>query len=481
MVIGPQPGVRPGERGPQEIFLSTSADIGVIGGAAGGGKTWVLEVEPLRHINNPRFSAVIFRRTYPQITNEGGPWAESYEIYPHVGGVPRESGNPPLLWTFPSGATVRFAHMQHEKDRLSWKSAQNPLFCFDQLEDFTEAQFFYMLSRGRSMSGVRPYFRATCNPDPDSFLADLLEWWIDQREEIPGPDGRPVENPGYGYPIKERSGVLRWFVRNGDDLVWASRPEELRARFPKLPPRSFTFVPATLEDNPILDLGDPDYRANLMALPLVERLRLLGGNWKVRPMAGLVFNRAWFKITEAVPAGAWRRIRYWDKAGTPEELATSGTAGSAGVRLFIANGQVFIEDVIWGRWSSAERERVIRQTAELDGPYVEQWVEQEPGSGGKESAQNTVVNLGGFAVAVDRVSGSDGDKVRRAYPLSAQAEHGNVYLVKGEWNALFLQQAHRFPKGIIDAVDAANGAYNKATLTSGPLGTWPSTSQFTPG
>lgn len=144
--------------------------------------------------------------------------------------------------------------------------------CFDELTHFTAAQFWYMLSRNRSTCGIRPYVRATTNPDCESWVADLIEWWIDQDT---------------GYPIAERAGVLRYFVRLGEKIIWADSPEDL-AQYKNpmtgeaIPPKSLTFIPSLLADNQILARGDPGYLANLMALPLVERERLLNGNWKVR-------------------------------------------------------------------------------------------------------------------------------------------------------------------------------------------------------
>ena len=60
------------------------------------------------------------------------------------------------------------------------------------------------------------------------------------------------------------------------------------------------FIPAKLTDNKALMAADPGYRANLLALPPVERERLLYGNWKIRPAAGLLFNRAWCEVVDAV-------------------------------------------------------------------------------------------------------------------------------------------------------------------------------------
>ena len=114
--IRPQPG-------PQEAFLSSSADIVFYGGAAGGGKTWALLLEPLRHINNKDFAAVIFRRNSTQVRNPGGLWTESSELYPTLGATGSETV---LEWRFPGGALVKFAHLEHEKTRLNWQGAQIP-------------------------------------------------------------------------------------------------------------------------------------------------------------------------------------------------------------------------------------------------------------------------------------------------------------------------------------------------------------------
>jgi hypothetical protein len=221
--------VRP-QPGPQERFLSSPADIAIYGGAAGGGKSWALLLEALRHINNPAFGAVFFRRTTVQIKNEGGLWDESMALYPGAGGAPKEHV---LSWTFPSGANVSFAHLEYDKTVYNWQGSQIPLICFDELTHFTARQFWYMVSRNRSMCGVRPYIRASCNPDPDSWLAEFLSWWIDQET---------------GYAIPERSGVIRYFTRIDDQIIWGDTREELSQRL-KINPeeiKSFTFISASI-------------------------------------------------------------------------------------------------------------------------------------------------------------------------------------------------------------------------------------------
>jgi predicted phage terminase large subunit-like protein len=445
--IAPQPG-------PQEQLVNSRADLTIAGGAAGVGKTFGLLLNPLKHKENPGFGAVIFRRETTQVKAEGGIWDESEKLYPLFAASPNLTT---LKWGFPSGMSVQFAHMQHAKDRFAWDGSQIPCIGFDQLESFEEIQFWYMFSRNRSVCGVKPYVIATCNPVPaddpvGGWLNRFIAWWIDQDT---------------GLFIPARAGKTRWFVRINEQIHWADTPDALRKRFPDLgedvQPKSVVFIPGTLDDNKILQQKDPSYRANLLALPFVERERLLGGNWKVRASAGKVFNRAWFRIVDASPRRA-TRVRYWDKAGTE-----GGGKRTAGVRLAWADdGLIYIEDVSTGQWKSGSREKVIRQTAELDGLGVTVWVEQEPGSGGKESAENTIANLAGYTIRADKVTG---DKITRAGPLAAQAEVGNVVLVRGAWNELFLSEAQAYEKEapFKDQIDAAAGAFNKLAAGRKPV------------
>lgn len=120
--------------GRQQLFLTSPADITIYGGAAGGGKSYGLLLEPLYHHEVPGFTAIVFRRNYPQITMPGGLWTESMNIYPYFDGVPRKGA---LDWTFPSSATVTFRHMDREQDKYTYQGAQVCLVCFDQLEEFS--------------------------------------------------------------------------------------------------------------------------------------------------------------------------------------------------------------------------------------------------------------------------------------------------------------------------------------------------------
>lgn len=172
-----------------------------------------------------------------------------------------------------------------------------------------------------------------------------------------------------------------------------------------------------------------------------------------------MFHRDWLPIVEGCPS-AVRAVRYWDKAGT-----TGGGDFSAGVLMLESGGLFYVADVVRGQWSSHERNRIMAQTAALDAqryPDLEIWTEQEPGSGGKESAEHTIRQLAGYAVFAER---STGTKVVRAGPLSGQAQAGNVRLVAGAWNRDYIDELTAFPFGAYDdQVDASSGAFAKLAM-----------------
>lgn len=475
--LKPQPG-------PQEVFLKTSADIAIYGGAAGGGKSFGILLEGARHTANKDFGFVFFRRTSPMITNEGGLWDESNKIYPLLNAAPKESDH---SWTFPSGAVGSFAHLQHEKNVLDWQGSQICLLGFDELTHFTEKQVFYMLSRNRSTCGVKPYVRATTNPDADSWVADFIAWWIDQREFLPS----GARNPRYGLPIPERSGVLRWFIRLGTELKWADSSEELDAEFQtirnSLPEeiretarredfvKSVTFIASNVYDNKELLKANPQYLANLLALPLVERERLLGGNWKVKASAGKVFNREWFEIVERLP-----KIdvvaSYWDFAATEKQLQGDDPDFTARTLISYSKAEKkwYVLDCLAVQQNPAAVEKLFFETCKLDreiarrlgARFSVRW-EIEPGSAAKRESHRLVAQLAGYDA---KGKNFKGDKLTRARSLAVQAEIGNVKILKGSWNGGFLAHLHGQPDlPHDDIMDSAAGAFN-STIADGAAG-----------
>ena len=435
------------QAGPQTRFLASPADIVVYGGAAGGGKSFGLLLDPLRHFQNTKFGGVFFRKTAVQVRNQGGLWDESMQVYPLFKADPKESF---LSWKFPKGMALKFSHLEYDKDVLNFQGAQIPWMGFDELTHFTKNQFFYMLSRNRSTSGVKPRIRATCNPDPDSWVKDFIRWWLDEKGE---------------YPIQERSSKIRWFIRRNDEIVWANSPHEIHEQFgygSEIVPKSATFIAAKLEDNKILMDKDPAYLGNLLAMNRVDRMRLRDGNWNVRAEAGMLFQRSWFPMVDAVPAGWIQSVRYWDRAATKPNETNRDPDWTRGLKLYKYSDNTFlVVDLRSLRDTPGKVEQLVKTTASHDSYSVPIVGEQDPGSAGVADADNFVRMLSGYIVHTRKVTQ---DKVTRAKPVSAQCEVGNIKVLRAPWNEEFFTELENFSEDLTghdDIVDVFSGAFNE--------------------
>lgn len=425
------------------------------------GKTWSLLYEPLRHVDNPRFNAVIFRKNATQIMNAGGLFDASQELYrKYPGASPRKTPSP--QWRFPSGAKVFFRHLENDDAIYAWQGSEICLLEFDELTHFTEKQFFYLLSRNRSTSGIRPYCRCSCNPDSDSWIAKFIQWWWD---------------PETGYAIPERSGKIRYMARINEELVWGDSPEEViqhakdadyDIEITKDDVKSVSFVLSTIYDNQVLMKADPGYMANLKALSIVERERLLFGNWLIKPAAGLFFPRnALPELLEDVPDDVVRWVRAWDLAATDTDEG-GDPAYTASVLLGKRrNGRYVIADATNNRYKAEKVRILVKQCAVADkAKYkrVKIRMSIDPGQAGKEQSQSYIKMLAGFTISTVRESGT---KEARAEPFAAQWQAGNVDVVAGPWTEALLSQYESFPESKFkDMVDAGSNAFNELELTN---------------
>src|SRR6185437_13993572 len=343
-IVGPQPG-------PQTQAMQSAADIVIMGGANGGGKShWIL-LEAARHARVPGYRAVVFRRESTDITDPGGLQDTSMTIYPQLDGWFRSNK---LDRIFDPDARISFRGLPHAKDAISWDGKELAFIGFDELQLFTEFQFWYLFSRMRSSCGVNPVIRATCNPvheeDPTGgWLKILIGWWLNWET---------------GFPIPERSGKVRWFVRLNNELHWGDSREELIERFtdpdskeegPTVFPMSITFIPSKLRDNPILMNSSPQYRASLMALTDYLKKQKYEGNWNAKLQAGTFFKigvmgrKGQIIPIEELPAIGLRYCRAWD-------LAYTGGAGDWTVGDLLATdgkGTFYLIDQVRGQWESS--------------------------------------------------------------------------------------------------------------------------------
>ena len=261
------------QEGPQEAFLALQdVHIVVYGGQAGGGKTWALLLDPVADINTPGFGAVCFRREAVQITTEGGLWDESGTIYPWLGARSRTS--PAHQWIFPGGCKLTFTHLNTEDDKYSHQGGQYPWLGFDELTQFTETQFWYLVGRNRGLTAAPRRIRAGTNPDAGSWVKQLIAPWVDEA-----------------YPDRAEAGEILWLVKldtgynffksKTEAMQFAKVEHQLPDDLLQDCVKSITFIPASVWDNKLLMRSDPGYLANLLSLPEVERRRLLYGDWSI--------------------------------------------------------------------------------------------------------------------------------------------------------------------------------------------------------
>lgn len=272
------------QSGFQEIATDCSADIAIIGGSAGCGKSWCLLYEPLKYVfdGSPDFNGIIFRRELVQIKKTGNLWDKAKALYKMLPGGFRPQvfgGNTHFKFLFPGGFDLELAHLHDDKTVYNYQGTEIAYIAFDELTHFTEEQFFYMLSRNRSTGGVEPYVRASTNPQGEGWVKRLISWWI-------YPDDYEIELLR-GAPIPERQGINLYMARVDEVLIMKETPEEvLEAMSPEVAKdfpvdsiRSITFVAGKLFENEILMKANPGYLGNLMGLSESERVQLLDGRW----------------------------------------------------------------------------------------------------------------------------------------------------------------------------------------------------------
>jgi predicted phage terminase large subunit-like protein len=444
--------------GPQFRFTTSRAHEVLYGGAAGGGKSAGLIAIPLRWVTNPHFSALILRRDTTQL---GDLLKKARGIYPSklLGGRAKADGAS-VTWRFPSGASVRFTHCQHEDDVARFDGWEFSLVEFDELTHFTEKQYLGVRARIRSPHpGLPRYTRSTTNPGGEGHVWVFARWgaWLDPHFRIKGlpagEGGKPPAAPGQ----------VLWFVKRGGAEICVQEGETGDNNAPAM---SRTFIPARLADNPSLAVNDPTYASTLASLDSVRRAQLEDGNWLVSYSAGSLFRKEWFRYLDAPPVDVEARVRRWDFAATEPNDSNRDPDWTRGVLMSkTKDGRFVVEDVESIRGRPAAVENLVLETAIRDGVNVQIRIPEDPGSAGKVVAARYVSLLGGFDVHAERETG---DKVTRARPLSAQAEAGNVLLVRGSWNRGFVEELESFPTAGVhdDQVDGASGAFSSLQPTS---------------
>jgi len=392
----------------QKTFLRAHHLEGLFGGAAGGGKSSALLMAALQYVDIPDYSAILFRRTYADLALPGAlmdrflSWVKEYDEIRWNGST--------YVATFPSGARVTFGYLNNQNDYLRYKSSEFQFIGMDEVTEIREFDYRYLFSRLRKPNSgplhkVPLRMRAASNPAPN---------WVRQR-----------------------------FIEEKD----------------KSPDR--IFVPSFLDDNPGID--PESYRRALQEIDPIERQRLENGDWWA-VSSGSLFDRENFVIMEPNDLPDFvdpEWCRFWDLAATEPSHVNPDPDWTVGVLGAFDQGVFYIIDIQRCRKNGADIEKLIAQTAQLDGPHVAVRMEQEPGSSGK----NLIDQYARYVLPGINFIGirSTGDKVTRAKPLSAAVANGNVRLVRGPYISDFLDEVATFPEAAWhdDQVDATSSCFNE--------------------
>jgi len=394
----------------QKVFLRTNSIEALFGGAAGGGKSSALLMAALQFVDVPGYSAILFRRTFADLSLPGAlmdrfkSWISLYDDV--------HWNNNSFVATFPSGARISFGYLNNVGDYLRYKGSEFQFIGMDEVTEIRESDYRYMFSRLRRpasgpLSSVPLRMRAASNPAPN---------WVRQRFIVEGlQDGR-------------------------------------------------VFVPSRLTDNPGIDADS--YRQALQALDPIERRRLEEGDWWSTSL-GTLFDRESFVIIDdhEVPqvTSSARIVRFWDLAATEPSHSNPDPDWTVGTLMMFDQGIAYILDVKKARVRGEKVEQLIAQTAYEDGLMTAIRVEQEPGSSGKALLdQYARYVVPGYDFEGIRATG---DKVTRARPFSAAVANGNVRLVRGPWITSWLDEFSSFPESCDhdDQVDSAVGAFTFLT------------------
>jgi len=371
----------------------------------------------LQFVEQPNYNAIIFRRTYSDLSLPEGLIPRSHEWLTHT---PAQYKQDLHQWLFPSGSSLTFGYLESESHIYRYKSAAFSFVGFEELTEFPIERFYtYLFSRMRKStdSKIPLRMRATTNPDgPGS------EWVY---ERFKPDDPQPLEN-------------------------------------------GRRFLSSKLYDNPHID--QESYIANLEETDPVTRMQLQEGVWRVKK-SGNKFKQEWFDrcyINEEEVPEDGITVRYWDLAATelkPGTRTNNDPDYTVGAKIRLYHNVYYIMDIRRDRLSPGKLEEYIQETAEFDGPDTIIYLEQEPGSSGKIMVDDYIRRvLSGYAAFSDRPTGP---KEARANVFSAALYNGMVRLVRAPWNKSFVTECCLFPtKGVhddmVDSVSSGIGRLPRA-------------------
>ena len=385
------------------------------------------------HIKFPTFRGVITRRTTPQLKGSGGILDTALQMYKKVDSKVKWKSQE-NKFVFSSGAEVYLRHFEYLKDKDNYQGLQANEILVDEAQQYEEEQIVYLMSRLRNPScpQVKPRIKMTCNPLKSSFLCTWINWYLDEE----------------GYPRKDRDGVVRYFIRKDNTMIWADTKEELIEKY-STPlftptPMSFCFISALITDNPALMEAQPEYLGWLEGLGRVEQARLRWGCWYADEEGSGYWKKEWADVVDRPPLKVKKKVRAYDLAGTVPSEMNPNPDYTVGVLMSKDDyGNYYVEDVVRFRARHGEVYQRILETAREDGDDVLVVIPQDPNAAGKAYASTIVKDLAeqGFYA---KTKATNQSKITRFAPFCAASEAGGIKLVLGDWNAAFIEELEGF-------------------------------------
>ena len=400
--------------------INVHVDVTLYGGAAGSGKSEIGVIDFLKWTDTPGFIGVMTRRTTPQLTGPGGLLEKCKRTFSKAYSpdefIYRAKDN---KFVFKSGAQIYLKHFENDQADVNWQGAEANLFYVDEGTQFTQHMIQYIMSRMRNPScpQVKPHLKITCNPKEDHFLRKWVEPYL-------------LED---GTPDRTKDGMVRYFSFKDGDFVWADTVEELVSKHgvEEQDALSFTFISATVLDNPIVQKVNPKYVSWLKGLRGVERAQLLDGNWYARDQGATYFDRSWVEeIIDFSEDEVERTVRAFDFAGTLKSELLRSPDYTATVRMRrMKDGRYLIDDVRRIRIRAGEWQRFVLDCAKDDPPMTDYYIPLDPGPAAKRAMELFARDLSEEGLYVKKLS-TNQKKLDRFRPFSSMAQNGGVIILK---------------------------------------------------
>lgn len=383
-------------------------------------KTFAGLLHHLKYIHDPLYRGLTLRRTTPMLLKSGAVWDESKQLYSDIdpkGKIKIKD----LKYQFSTKAEVAFSHFERVEDTRNFQGAQISSCVMEELTQFEEIQFDYILSRLRTNANMKPNMRATMNPEADSWVRKYVDWYL-----------FPEGHEHHGRPDPSKQGVIRWFIRTSDGMIWANSKEELLEKYPNDIPLAFRFISASVFDNPYIQ---PSYIAFLNGLPRVEKEKLLYGNWEARIESSSYFQRSWVQEHEGYDESQIVKVvRAFDMAGTlKSDKNPSPDYTATALMAKMKDGTYWVLDVRRTRIRYGDWEKFILDCWADDKErfrQVDYYIPEDPNPAAKAACSMLIRSLAENGVYAQRMRASS-SKLDRFRPLSAMAQNGGVHFLKG--------------------------------------------------